>query len=784
MVGRTLSSYQVLEPLGSGAMGRVYRARHERLHRDVALKVLPDGLLSDPAARARFRKEALALSQLNHPNIATVYDFDHVDGIDFLVMELVEGETLDQRLASGPLPEEEVIRLGIQLAEGVAAAHARGIVHRDLKPSNIALTRDGRVKILDFGLARALHADASWTESLTQAHTILGTLAYIAPEVLAGGRADERSDVYSCGAVLYQLATGRPPFTGDAAAVAYATMHETPSPPSRLRPRLSPALDQIILRTLEKTPDRRTRSAAQLVADLQALAAGRWVASAPRLTAGRWIAIAVALVVVAGAVAFALDAGGLRGRLFGAGGLGIRSLAVLPLENLSGDPSQEYFAEGTTEELITQLAQIQALKVISRTSVMRYKGTQKPLREIARELGVDAVVEGSVLRSGQKVRVTAQLIQASTDRHLWAASYDRDLRDVLALQSDVAREIARQIQITVTPGEAERLARSRPVDPAAHEEYLQGRFYWNQRTEQSLEKGVDHFQRAIALDPGYGSAYVGLADSYIVLGNLLWMPAADAYTRARGAALKAIEIDSTLAAAHASLGYVAALRDHDYRASEREFTRSIALSPSESVTYLWYGLVLFCEGRLDDARVQFGKSIENDPLSLVTLCVSTWPDIVAGNTREAIAQNRRVVDMDPQFFLVDRFLGEAYERAGEVDSAIATYRRGVQLSHGNGWLQGSLGYALGATGQRAEAQQILDRLRAESTTRFVSHYTLAELELGLGHQDRAMDELEKAEEERVFFVNTLPVDRRFDPLRGAPRFRALLAKVRQPVPPS
>jgi eukaryotic-like serine/threonine-protein kinase len=783
LLGKTLTRYRIIERAGAGAMGVVYRARDERLGRDVALKVLPEGLLSDGAARDRFRKEALALSQLNHPNIATVYDFDSADGIDFLVMEFVPGETLDLKLGAGALREKEVIRLGAELADGVAAAHAQGVIHRDLKPSNISLSIEGRVKILDFGLARALRpqAEAGAGASSVYQQNLVGTLAYMAPEVLAGEKADERSDVYSTGAVLYELATGERMFAGDGVAIAYAAMHHAPKPPSQVNRRVSSGLEAIILKAVEKDPGRRYQSAREMAVDLRRLETPSAGGFAPQRSRSRRsfapLAIAGALVLALG-VLFALDVGGVRTRMFaGASDGEIHSIAVLPLENLSGDPSQDYFAEGTTEELITQLAQIQALKVISRTSVMRYKGSTKSLPAIAHELGVDAIVEGSVARSGEKVRINAQLIQASSDRHLWARSYDRDVRDVLALQSDVAREIAQEIRVTVTPVEAARLASVRSVNPAAHEEYLQGRYYWSRRTEESLKKGIEHFERAIALDPEYALAYVGLADSYIVLGNLMWIAPGVAFPSAKVAALKALAIDSTLGGAHASLGYVMGQYDWNPVGAEREFQRALELNPNDPPSHFWYALCLLRLGRLDESRAQFHRAIDNDPMSLVMLCVSTWPDIVSGDTQRAIDQNRRVVDMDPNFYLVDWFLGESYERAGRMPEAIATYRKGAELSGGNRWLLGSLGHALGVTGQREEARRILADLIANADKRYVDPWTLSEIHLGLGDRDEALSQLSKAVDNHTVYVGFLATDERFAPLRGDPRFKRLLERI-------
>ncbi|MFB3154728.1 MAG: protein kinase, partial [Candidatus Acidiferrales bacterium] len=479
MIGKTLSHYRIVEKIGAGGMGEVYRARDEHLGRDVAIKVLPAGTLADEQARKRFRKEALSLSKLNHPNIATVFDFDTQDGTDFLVMELVEGVTLSDKLAGGPLPEKEITRLGLQLAEALEEAHERGVVHRDLKPGNVMVTPKGQAKILDFGLAKLLRPDVAsataTTESFTETQAAAGTLPYMAPEQVRAENVDARSDIYAAGAVLYEMATGQRAFPEtQTGRLMDAILNRAPQPPSGLNRRVSPGLEGIILKALEKEPENRYQSAKELAVDLRRLGipgSAAAVLSARRPATRRrmvWAA-GVALVALL-AVLVGLNVGGLRERLLGGVVPGqITSLAVLPLENLMGDPEQDYCVAGMHEALITELSKIGALTVISRTSAMRYRNTDKSVPEIARELGVDAVVEGSVLRVENTVRITAQLIEAATDRHLWADNFDRELRDILALHSDVARAIARQIRVTLTPKEESRLAAARPVNPEAFE---------------------------------------------------------------------------------------------------------------------------------------------------------------------------------------------------------------------------------------------------------------------------------------------------------------------------
>ncbi len=510
MIGRTLGHYRIDSQLGKGGMGVVYRARDLRLERDVALKVLPAGLLADETARKRFRREALALSQLNHPNIATVHDFDTEEGVDFLVLEYIAGASLDEKLSAGPLAEKELLGLASQLALGLAAAHEQSIVHRDLKPANLRVTPDGRLKILDFGLAALVRpqGEAASTVSMTEGPVVAGTVPYMAPEQLRGDKADARADLHAAGAVLYEMATGRRAFSqvGGPQIIA-AILQEMPAPPATLNPRVAPALEGIILKCLDKEPERRYQTARELRVDLERLSAPPLTATVARPRRRRWLLPVAAGVLAALALAawWALPRTGPQR---------IESLAVLPLDNLSGDSAQEYFSDGMTDALITELGKIASLRVISRSAVMKYKGPRQSLAQIARDLKVGALVEGAVLRSGDRIRITARLIHAASDRQLWSESYERDLRDVLALQGEVARAVASQIRARLTSSEQARLATTRPVNPQAYELYLRGRFLASRLGKDDTLAAIQTLERAVALDPNFAAAYAVLASAY------------------------------------------------------------------------------------------------------------------------------------------------------------------------------------------------------------------------------------------------------------------------------
>ena len=757
MVGRRLGHYTVLERIGAGGMGVVYRARDERLQREVALKVLPEGLLADDAARRRFRREALALSQLNHPNIATIHDFDSDGGIDFLVLEFIPGVSLDARIATGRLPEAEVVRLGIQLAQGLEAAHARGIVHCDLKPSNLRITPDGRLEILDFGIARwhQRPEDLTLSASAAEPGAITGSLPYMAPEQLRGGAPDPRSDIYATGAVLYEMATGQRPFRADVPArLLFEVLHDTPPAPRTIAADLSQGLEALILRALEKDPSRRPRSAGELRYGLEAVAAPLVPTAAggpaappamrpQRVRSARATGlrprrpgpVAVAAVgATLGAAALllvlTLDPGGLRGRLAGLfGGSRIHAIAVLPLEDLSRDPAQAYFADGMTDQLIAVLAQVGALRVISRTSVMPYKGAKKTPREVSRELGVDAVVEGTVLRSGGRVRITAELVRARDDRSLWAESYDRDLRDVLSIQSDVARAIVQRIEVRLLPQEATRLASAARVDPEAYQAYLRGRYAWRSFDEKGFAQAESYFHHALEIDPSYAPAYSGLADTYYGRSNLYLSPN-EAIPRARAAAEKALALDPGLAEAHISLGIVKTVYDWDWTGAEREFRQALSLEPNAAMAHLWLGQELVAQGRFDEGVAESRRALDLDPLSLWIDANLGWHLYYAGRYREAELQLRSAIRLDPDSYLAYGMLGEVLEQMGDAAGAVAALEKETKLdSNPDGLSQ--LGHAYATAGRRSDAERVLRELLQRQARSFVPACDIARVYAGL-----------------------------------------------------
>jgi len=789
MIGKRLGHYRIVERIGAGGMGEVYRAEDEHLHRDVALKVLPATFVANAESLRALRNEANALSKLNHPNIATVHDFDMQEGTHFLVMEYVAGQTLAQRILRGPLDGEHVAALGKQIASALEEAHGRGIVHRDLKPSNILLTQKEQVKVLDFGLAKLARpsADLAVTQSQAEAHGISGTLLYMSPEQMRDDPVDARSDLYSFGAVLFEMATGQRPFEESLATrLTEAVLHRAPPAPRSLNPNLSPELERIILKCLEKNPEDRYQSAKDLEIDLRRLAGGHITQTVPatsivvrpRRRVAPW---AYAVVAAVAGILLLMNSESIRQRLAGGKARGrIDSLAVLPLENFSGEPSQDYFADGMTEELIADLSKISALKVISRTSVMGYKGTKKPLPQIARELNVAGVVEGSVLKAEGRVRITAQLIEAATERHVWASSYERDLKDVLALQEEVARAIAQEIKIRLNPDESTRLAANRAVNPGAHEAYLKGLYFWNQRSEESVQKGLGYFQEAIRLDPGYPLAYVGLADSYVVLATDQWIPAAEAFPRAREAALKALELDGALAEAHVPLAEMATAQ-WSWEEAEREYKRALELNPNYAVARQWYSAFLVKMARRDEAVAQARRAVELDPLSPIINVNEAQVLYVARRYDEARQAVLRTLELAPDFFAARYYLGLIDLQTGKPQEGITELKKAAELASGNELVSGALGYAYGRTGRTAEAQKILQELLTRSKNGHPSSYVIANICAGLGNKDEAVGWLEKAVEERESAVPEIGGEPMFDLLRLDSRFQELLKRIKLPT---
>jgi eukaryotic-like serine/threonine-protein kinase len=778
MIGTTLGHYRIIEKIGEGGMGVVYRTYDEQLDRDVAIKILPEGVLNNESSRRRFRKEALTLAKLNHPHIESVYEFGSQDGIDFLVLEYVPGPTLADRIKTGPLHEEQVVDFGIQLAAALEDAHEHGIVHRDLKPKNIALTPKGQLKVLDFGLAKLLRPEnEASTKDFLSTETVAGTLPYMSPEQLRGQPADARSDIYAAGMILYELATGKHPFERKTGTVLIdAILNSPPPPPGRLRLEISPLLEQTILKCLEKQPENRYQSARELMVDLRRLNTG---ASSEVLTGDsslvgysrRFFVVAIiGIVITTGFFLWRrfLPRPTLNKRVM---------LAVLPFENLSKDTQQDYFSDGLTEEMISQLGRWQPrrLGVIARTSAAHYKGSTERIDQIGHELGVDYVLEGSVRRDTNRVRITAELVRVTDQTPLWSETYERDLKEVLEVQSEVASRITQSLALELLPSQRDSLLRAPTQVSAAHEAYLKGLFYMNNITSENYEHARDCFEEAVRLDPNYAPAYAGLARYYWSTDKLppeVAMPKAESY------ALKSLQLDESLPEAHTALAGIRFFYDWDWSAAEKEFLRSLELNPSGAETHRLYAFYLASLGSVDQAVREVRTAQQLDPLSVNINTSAGWVFNYTHQYDQAIEQCRIALETDPDYASAHDCLGEAYLAKGELDRAAEECLRAA--ASGDPVHMVGLARVYATMGKRSEAKKILDELTTSSRSNYFPPYLLAMIHIALGENEKALFLLEEAYRQRDPYLVHLRKEVAFDPLRSNPRFQYLIDHLRFP----
>jgi TolB-like protein/Tfp pilus assembly protein PilF len=758
--GTRLGRYEILAPIGAGGMGEVYRARDSHLERDVAVKVLPASSADDPESRARFEREARAVAALPHPNIVAIHDVGHEGDLGYAVLELLEGETLRERLLRGPLPWRSALEIAVPVAEALAAAHARGIVHRDLKPENVFLTHDGRTKILDFGIARRFSPEPSADTSAatldaTRPGVVIGTLSYLSPEQARGERVDGRSDIFTFGAVLYEMLTARRAFSAPTSSeTMVAILRDEPAEPEGLGAAFPRELWDVIRRCLEKSRERRFQSASDLAFALTAV--GR---SADRGTgAGRAAAQAV-------------------------------SVAVLPFRNLSPDRENEYFSDGMTEELINTLAQVPGLRVAARTSSFAFKEKQEDVRTIGERLGVRSVLEGSVRRAGDRLRVSVQLVNAADGYHVWSENYDRNAVDVLSVQEEIARSIAGRLRSDLGLAAEERtpapdvlprmvasldrlelLLKRGTADPEAYNLYLKGRYFWNRRTLESSRKAIGYFEQAIVRDPAYALAYAGLSDSYV--GR-----AKDEMAKAKAAAEKAVALDDNLAEGHAALARALFYHDWNWAGAEREFRRALELNPFYPETHHIYSHFLLPSGRIQESMTASRRALDLDPLSVSMVAHVGWHLVYAGSFEESMPYSRAAIDMDGSFFAARIHLGMALEALGRLDEAIDQFRRAGEISSESSESAGSLGHALAMAGRSEEARAVLDGLEARPASRAASPFDCAVVWAGLGERDRVFEWLGRAADERLPSIVEIRADPRFRPVSDDPRFTALVRRV-------
>jgi len=773
MIGKTISHYRILDKLGEGGMGVVYRAEDLSLGRTIALKFLPPELTRDTEAKGRFINEAKAASALDHSNICTIHEINETDdGQMFIAMACYDGETLKKKIERGPMDLGQAIRIAIQVSEGLAKAHSRGIVHRDIKPANVMITGDNVAKILDFGLAKL-----AGQVRLTKASSTLGTVAYMSPEQVRGEEVDHRADIWSLGVVLYEMIAARLPFKGEhEQAMMYSILNEEPVVLVSLRSELPKEILSILGKALAKEPGRRYQHMSEMLAELKScekqLEAVKATPEATQRT--RLRKFLPYLVAGCGALVALVILG--RIHFFTPREKPITSLAVLPFQNLSADPEQEYFSDGMTEAIIKELSQIRALRVISRTSVMRYKKSEKTVPEIARELGVDAVVEGSVLRAGQDVRITAQLIAAHPEKHLWADDFTRTLENVLLLQSEVAQAIAREIKVAVTPGERERMARARVVDPEAHEAYLKGKYFVAEFTPPDAYKSIQYFQQAIDKDSTYALAYAGMAEAYDNLGSMGIQPPREAWPKVKAYTEKALALDPALAEGILLIAEVKFAYDWDAKGAEEYYKRALELDPNLALAHYWYGFYLTSQGRFDEGIAAIKRATHLDPFSPGTAGMVAFAYGLAGEYDSASVYLERAAEIDSSAVSIYWTESSIYLRQGKYAEAIEQAQKGV--SRGITPCLGDLAVAYALSGQTGKARESLSKLFESIGDGYYSPTSIAAIYCALGDRERVFEYLEKAYRERdVSLVMPALSPPWCDFVKSDPRYHDLMKRV-------
>jgi serine/threonine protein kinase/tetratricopeptide (TPR) repeat protein len=768
MIGKIISHYRILERLGGGGMGVVYKAEDTKLHRTVALKFLPPELTRDDEAKQRFIHEAQTASSLDHNNICTVHEIDEtVEGQLFICMNYYDGETLKKKIEKGPLKLEEAIDITIQIAQGLYKAHEQKIIHRDIKPANIFITKDGIIKILDFGLAKL-----SGQTMITKIGSTVGTVAYMSPEQARGEVVDHRTDIWSLGVVLYEMITGKLPFKGDYdQAIIYGILNEEPTPMTTLRTDVSGELNRIVSKTMAKNPSERYQQINEMLEELQLMEEGfkhKSTESEKQKKNKLMILFATAVPIVIIGVLLWLYLPTRHEEV-------IDSIAVLPFENLSADPEQEYFSDGMTEALITELSKIKALRVISRTSIMHFKKTEKTLPEIARELNVKAIVEGSVQRVGNMVRINAQLVRAEPEEHLWAKPFTRNLAKILELQSEVAQAIANEIRITVTPEERKQLASSHPVNPEAHEAYLKGRFFINKFNETDVRKGISYFEQAIAKDSNYALAYEGLAEGHDYLFSLGMISAKNAFPKIKTLAMKALSIDKDLAEAYAIIGDIES-SEWNWQGAEENFKQAFMLNQNYAIGHAAYAYYLLMMKRYDEALSEGKHAVEVDPLWPFAKVVLAWTFFFRHQYDSAMTQINEALSIDSNSPFGHLALGNFYQLRRKYEEAIVEYHKLIALGDSAGYAY--IAWAYARSDNAIKAREILANLKAK----YVPPLYFAWTYIALGDWDRAFNWLEKAYEEYDPYLTwTIAVppgfDTNLDSFRTDPRFHTLVKKM-------
>jgi serine/threonine-protein kinase len=788
--GTRVGRYEIVAPIGHGGMSDVYRARDVRLDREVALKVLAERLAGDPLSLQRFEREARAVAALTHPNILAIHDYGSESGLHYCATELLEGETLRSRLLQGPVPWRRAIEVGAAIAEGLAVAHAKGIVHRDLKPENVFLVNDGRVKILDFGIAQLRRSDMNAADSgsdtptaplNTQEGSIVGTAGYMSPEQLRAELTGPTSDIFSFGCVLYEMITGRPAFQrATLVDTLSAVLTEEPTPVAEVVEGIPEELGVVIGRCFEKQQGARFQSASDLAFALRALGTSTNLRFGAPRRSRRMMLVLAALAILVPVVSGYFVYRGFRASRVAAPGAGPRvtSLAILPFVD-AGEAESEYLADGMTEGLINRVAQVPGLRVMSRTTVFHYKGKDPDPRQIGRDLEVDAVLAGRIRGMGDSLRVDAELIDARDGSQIWSFDAAGPPADIAALQERLARELADKLEISLSGEHRERLARRDTESALAYDYYLRGRYQWNKRSAEGLFAAIEFFNRAIEADPNYALAYAGLADCYNLLDIWGGLPTRETFPKARAAAEKALALDERLAEAHTSLAYAIHSYEWDWKRAESEYRRALELNPNYATARQWYAELLTANGRYDEARREGEAALRLDPLSPIIHAVVGWNECMARSYGDSIERNRETVRLFPAFMPGHAYLGLAYLESGRPEVAIEALHQALGIADipvvRTWYLR-----ALTARGDVVAARRGLEALEKERGSEYLSPYYVGALRSALGDRDAAFTLLEEAIRERAGACVWIKVDPGLDGLRDDPRFLRLEAMVFPP----
>ena len=828
--GTKIENYVILSPLGSGGMGEVYLAEDTRLHRKIALKLLSAEFTQDETRVKRFQQEARAASALNHPNIITIFEIGQCNLRHFIATEFIDGQTLRDRMNNDPLRLREAINIAIQVARALATAHDNGIIHRDIKPENVMLRQDGYVKVLDFGLAklteksgelqmRSSDPDAI-TKSLvdTDPGIVMGTVSYMSPEQARGTKTDARTDIFSLGIVLYEMVAGRKPFEGATISDVIALiLYKEPPPLARYSPEVPTELERIVHKALAKDREERYQTSKDLAIDLRRLrqhldveaelersrpgtlrdsltatTSGERRAPLPSSSDNR-----VTTVLESGAVRTTSSAEYIvteikrhkRGVALTVAALAIAiacivyftnasehhtvdSLAVMPFANAGGNPNPDAIRDGFTESMVKNLGRVSTLRVRPFNYVSRFKDQQINPQAAGKELSVHALVMGRIAQSSDNVTVSVELMDVVDNITLWSNTYTGKFSELFLLQEKISREIFDTLRLEMSGEEKKRLEASYL--------YLKGRAYWNKRTTDEIKQGIEYFQQAISVDPNYAAAHAGLADCYNMLVLYSALPPEEGFAKAKESAMRALELDNSLAEAHTALAFVKFRYDWDWAGAGREFNLAFEQNATYASAHQWYANYLTAKGQTGEAVKAANRAQELDPLSLITLSVKSWALYFAGRYDEAIANCQTVLAQDPDFFVARRYLGMAYEQKRMYPEAIAEFQRAVTLSRGSLMMKSHLGHAYAVSGDKAKAQQVLDELQERSKKGYVSAYLTAVIYAGLGEKDRAFEWLEKAYNERAEFLIYMKADPRLEPLRTDPRFQDLLRRIGLP----